>query len=108
VLLSRIGWHQAVGKILTVVDEAGRLCGVALGRFINSPEQGPQNYVHYEDGKLVWVDVIACRRREAIALMVAEMIRRWGQREAIGGNVFNRAGELRMFPMNRLQQFFGE
>lgn len=105
-LIHWAGWHMQRQLIVTVVDEMGRLCGLAMGRLLNEPEEAAMAWLSHENGKIVWVDLVLAKRPEVMPLLVTALGRRWGDRETVGGNVFQRCGELRMFPMNRLQQFF--
>lgn len=105
-LIHWAGWHMQRQLIVTVADEMGRLCGLAMGRLLNLPTEAATPWLSYETGRLVWIDLVVAKRPEVMPLLLAELERRWGDRRYVAGNVFSRSGELRMFPMNRLQQFF--
>jgi hypothetical protein len=105
-LVHWVGWHMQRQLIVTIADEAGKLVGVALGRFLRNAEEGAQPWVTHEHGEIAWVDVVVAKRPEVMPMLVAETMRRWSHCRIVGGNIFKRAGELRMFPINRLKTFY--
>lgn len=106
-VVARVRWHMEQKQALVVVDEEGKIVGAALGRILNTMEEGMQHYVHHPEGGIVWVDLIATRSEAALPMLMRELKARWGHCQAVAGTVFNRNRELRVFPMNRLLKFIG-
>lgn len=103
-----VAWFVAHDRIITLTDDADRLRGVALGRFVQSVADVRGRALFDEPAApVVWIDAIAVNHPAALPQLVALLPRKYGRRLAVAGECFFRDGELRMFPMKTLQRFFG-
>lgn len=107
-LVPWVAWFLQQDRALVLTDEANRICGVALGRFVRTIEdaKGP-TLRDWPEGNVAWVDALATRHRAALPQLVALLPHKYGPRTLVAGECFFRAGELRMFPMKTLNRFFG-
>ena len=94
-------WREArVG----VVHARGQIVAVGLARCITEPSQGDQPYAHDEAAPLVWVQDVASTDPLGLPLMLAQVLNRFGPREAFAGHVFTRNNELRLIPFRTVQR----
>jgi hypothetical protein len=103
-----VTWFFRVDRVLVITDEQDRIRGVALGRFVDAVEDvHGRGLFDVPAGRVLWVDAIATSHEAAMRQLVALLPMKYGHRETVAGEVFSRAGELRMFPMKTLNRFFG-
>lgn len=89
-------WYD--GRI-GIVRSGGRIVAVALARATNDlARTQAEPYYHDEAGRIVWLDHIASAHPQGIAVLLGQALMRFGRRDWYAGNVFKRAGELRMLP----------
>lgn len=102
-LLLFVLWYWSDGR-LGMVRDNGRIVAVALARCVDDVIQASDPWFHNEQGKIVWVDDIVSRHPLGIPLLLQQVRRRFGPREAFAGRVFHRDGELRMLPMRIVER----
>lgn len=93
-----------------VVRQNGSVCAVAVARCVGDIEDALcDNYLHHEDpvaGPFLWVDQIASAHPLGLSHLMAQARKRFGPRTDVGGQVFNRNGQLRKLPWQRVNQLF--
>jgi len=103
-----VAWFLRADRALVLTDDAQRICGVALGRFVPAVgEVHGRGLYDVPAAPVLWVDAIATSHAAALPQLVGLMAIKYGPREIVAGECFSRDGELRMFPMKTLQRFFG-
>lgn len=103
-----VAWFLRADRALVLTDEANRIRGVALGRFVPTVEAvRGRGLFDVPTAPVLWVDAIATSHQVAMPRLVALLANKYGPRELVAGECFSRDGELRMFPMATLQRFFG-
>lgn len=90
-------WYWRDARV-GVVHSSGTIVAVCLARCIHAPAEAEQPYAHDERAPLVWVQDIASQHPLGIPVLLRQAVDRFGPREAFGGHVFSRSGELRMLP----------
>lgn len=103
-----VAWFLRADRALVLTDEQERIRGVALGRFVASVDevQGRGLY-DLPTGRVLWIDAIATSHAEAMPHLLRLLASKYGPRDLVAGRCFSRAGELRMFPLQTLNRFFG-
>jgi hypothetical protein len=104
-LLKWLAWYWSDARV-GIVRENGRIVAVALARCLAEPEQAADPYFHDEHGRIVWVQDIVSLHPQGVASLIQTLVRRFGKREALAGQVLNRDGELRKLPWNHVLRFF--
>lgn len=103
-LLWKIEWYFRDGRTATITEN-GRIVAVCLARCVESVDRArAEIYYHDEQAPLVWIEHIVSRHPRGIELLMANARERFGQREALAGDVFLRDGELRMLPWNLVER----
>ena len=97
-LLDFVGWYWRDGRV-GIVRENGRIVAVAIGRCVQDVTRAQaEPYYHEEAAPIVWIDDIVSRHPHGVGLLFRQAMKRFGPRNAFSGQVFKRAGELRMLP----------
>jgi hypothetical protein len=104
-----VAWYLRQEMVLVLTDDAGHIRAAALGRQVPGAAAARGHGLHHTPGApLLWIDAIATTHPTALAQLLAHLPRKCPGATAVGGQVFSRKGELRMFPVGFLQRYFGE
>ncbi|HWA07917.1 MAG TPA: hypothetical protein VG838_00470 [Opitutaceae bacterium] len=103
-----VAWFMSLGTCLVITDDADKIRGVVLGRFITDLADGPNGHFKNTPGAPIgWVDAIVAKHPAVMPQLIAIAISKWPHVEHFAGSVFLRGGELRMFPKATFNRFFG-
>jgi len=90
-------WH--VANLGVVADRPHDLLqGLALFRFVETPEQGKQDWLHIEGAKGLWVDATASLAAGGIGRMIQSIYKNLNKPEWVGFARFKHNDRMSVYP----------